>query len=95
MTNENQPNLDGLTKSGSNAAKPESAPIDLSSVGGKVIASPPTGSDPVDISHLYGEHGGLVWAAPTTKEEKFRDAGIYGETGGAVLANSSGRRDDA
>jgi hypothetical protein len=46
MANEkplNQPNLDGLTKAGTNAAKPdaESKPetIDLSSVGGKLIAS--------------------------------------------------------
>lgn len=70
MSNEKKPNLDALVKAGTNAetaAKPsaESKPgtMDLSSVGGKLIASPPTGSSkPVDISHLYGEHGGLVWA---------------------------------
>jgi hypothetical protein len=68
MANE-KPDLNALAKAGINAqtaAKPDveskPVPIDLSSVGGKLIALPPTGSEPVDISHLYGEHGGLVWA---------------------------------
>lgn len=67
MANEKRltpPNLDMLAKAGSNAqtpAKPnaESKPetIDLSSVGGKLIASPHTGSEPVDLSPCYGETG--------------------------------------
>lgn len=58
MANE-KPNLDGLAKAGSNAAKPdakEPTPIDFSGVGGTLIASPPTGS-PVDLSSCYGETG--------------------------------------
>jgi hypothetical protein len=62
MTNE-KPDLNALVNAGSNAAKPDAeskpAPIDLSSVGGVLIASPPTGSgETVDIAHLYGEFGG-------------------------------------
>jgi hypothetical protein len=68
MANEkplNPPNLDALVKAGTNAetaAKPSAegklGTIDLSSVGGKLIASPPTGSSkPVDLSSCYGETG--------------------------------------
>jgi hypothetical protein len=62
MANEKQnpPNLDTLVNAGSNAqiaAKPESEPIDLSSVGGVLITSPHTGSEPVDLSSCYGETG--------------------------------------
>jgi hypothetical protein len=61
MANE-MPDLNALAKAGSNAAKPDAeskpAPIDLSSVGGKLIASPPAGSSkPVDLSSCYGETG--------------------------------------
>jgi hypothetical protein len=63
MSNEKQlPNLDALANAGSNAAKPHAerqpeTPIDLSSVGGKLIASPQTASGPVDLSSCYGETG--------------------------------------
>jgi hypothetical protein len=61
----NPPNLDTLVKAGTHAetvAKPsaESKPetIDLSSVGGKLIAVTATGSrKPVDLSSCYGETG--------------------------------------
>jgi hypothetical protein len=60
-----KPDLNALAKAGINAqsaAKPcaESKPrtIDLSSVGGKLITSSPTGSSkPVDLSSCYGETG--------------------------------------
>jgi hypothetical protein len=66
MANKKPLNLDALVNASKNvetAAKPESAPIDLSSVGG-VALSHVAGGEPVDISHLYGERGGLVGASP-------------------------------
>lgn len=58
-----KPDLNALAKAGINAqsaAKPESAPIDLSTVGGKVIASSHTSSEPIDLSSLYGQRGGRL-----------------------------------
>lgn len=72
MTNQNQsesnvPDLGTLAKPGRDAgaaAKPveESQPeiIDLSSVGGKLIAAPPAGGEHIDLSSLYGPFGGRL-----------------------------------
>jgi hypothetical protein len=77
MSNE-KPDLNALVSRGKNvetAAKPDAeskpTPIDLSSVGGVLIASPTAGSEPVDLSDLYGEHGGLL--LPATAEEVGND----------------------
>lgn len=72
MANE-MPDLNALAKAGSNAAKPDAeskpAPIDLSSVGGKLIASHHTaGGEAVDLSSLYGERGGLLQTQTTADE---------------------------
>jgi hypothetical protein len=70
MLNQNQPesnapDLGTLVKPGRNAgtaAEPivESEPVDLTRIGGVRIPSPPAGHKPVNIAHLYGEHGGPV-----------------------------------
>ena len=72
MTNQNPsesnaPDLGTLVKPGHNAeaaAEPvvENQPetIDLSSVGGVLIPSPPAGGEHIDLSSLYGPLGGRV-----------------------------------
>ena len=68
MENET-PNLDTLLKAGANAhaeSKPET--IDLSSVGGVALPSPTAGSEPVDLSSLYGERGRLLQTQTTADE---------------------------
>jgi hypothetical protein len=72
MTNQNPsesnaPDLGTLVKPGHSAgaaAEPvvESEPeaIDLTSVGGVRLPSPPAGGEPVDLSSLYGPFGGPV-----------------------------------
>jgi hypothetical protein len=57
----NAPDLGTLATAGRNAgaaAEPEA--IDLTSVGGVRIPSPPAGGEHIDLSALYGPFGGPV-----------------------------------
>ena len=70
-----KPDLNALVNAGSNAAKPDAE-------------SKPA---PIDISHLYGEHGGKVLDAPTQAKsaESVDLSSLYGERGGLLQTQTT------